>query len=569
MTREVRGLPLGGEVCIATQRQLPNGEWLHVSARWEKLLSMDQITYIEPQYGDKENRTPDNAEAVLAFIGEQPKCPDCGGYGEYETEHGPKGCNECCSRLIPFIDFQGHRVGADWGDTIERRQDGLHLIRKEEPTMTEPNHSQRGHARLAPSNSKCWTTCTASVAFIAANADRVKEGDTRYADEGTQAHEFCDAVLNGKMPLEEVPNGKEIDFPEDHVYRGKDFRTHVTTYVEHCRELAGDDMMDIELQVPLFYAPEDTGTMDFACVKSEDLLYVRDLKYGAGVFVDAVDNTQLAIYALSTVRMFQDDGLYSFHPGTIINIGIVQPRYHGDEPIRTWELTLSDLEVFCREIEYAAIQIREGRGLKFQPSEEGCRWCKAKGFCKARGEWAAAALEYDGGSGIDVLRELPDLTKEESKMDVEQRIEVFTDGGGLDDATLVALFERSKAITSFLSDVAEFLSERVQGGEKIEGLKLVMGREGNREFNDEEAADKLVAGKLKAEERYKPKQLLSPTQLEAKLKEALTSTRFKNRWDSLVSRSPAKTVVALESDKRVAVTATVDALPDLTDNDGL
>lgn len=443
--------------------------------------------------------------------------------------------------------------------------------------MTEPNHSQRGHARLAPSNSKCWTTCTASVAFIAANADRVKEGDTRYADEGTQAHEFCDAVLNGKMTLAEVPNGKEIDFPEDHVYRGKDFRTHVTTYVEHCRELAGDDMMDIELQVPLFYAPGDTGTMDFACVKSEDLLYVRDLKYGAGVFVDAVDNTQLAIYALSTVRMFQDDGLYSFHPGTIINIGIVQPRYHGDEPIRTWELTLSDLEVFCREIEYAAIQIREGRGLKFQPSEEGCRWCKAKGFCKARGEWAAAALEYDGGSGIDVLLELPDLDKEESKLDVEQRLSVATSTVGdsqedgimaLDDATLVALFERAKAITSFLSDVQEYLSERVLEGEQIEGLKIVQGREGNREFKDEEIADKLIAQKLKADERYKPKQLLSPTQLEPKLKDALKSTRFKNLWNDNVTRSPAKLTVALESDKRKAVASTTAELPNL-DEEGL
>jgi hypothetical protein len=88
---------------------------------------MDSITYTAPDYASTP-RVLDNGNEVLAFVGEQPPCPTCGDYGEYEGEYGPVGCSPCVSRLIAFIAFDGRRVFADWGDTIERRDDGLHLI---------------------------------------------------------------------------------------------------------------------------------------------------------------------------------------------------------------------------------------------------------------------------------------------------------------------------------------------------------------------------------------------------------------------------------------------------------
>ena len=68
-------------------------------------------------------RDPDNTRKVYEFIGEQPKCPVCGGYGEYE-DNGPKGCMECNSRLIAFMDVNGKRTLADWDDTIIRDING-------------------------------------------------------------------------------------------------------------------------------------------------------------------------------------------------------------------------------------------------------------------------------------------------------------------------------------------------------------------------------------------------------------------------------------------------------------
>ena len=69
---------------------------------------------------------------------------------------------------------------------------------------------------------------------------------------------------------------------------------------------------------------------------------VRDLKYGQGVLVEAENNAQLAIYALSFIRANED--IYDFPPDTIVDIGIVQPRHHADDPVRTWEVSLHDLE---------------------------------------------------------------------------------------------------------------------------------------------------------------------------------------------------------------------------------
>lgn len=67
----------------------------------------------------------DNTDEIREFIGgEFADCKLCGDSGEYETEYGPKGCNECNSRLLPFIDRNGQRVTLDWGDKVIKFADG-------------------------------------------------------------------------------------------------------------------------------------------------------------------------------------------------------------------------------------------------------------------------------------------------------------------------------------------------------------------------------------------------------------------------------------------------------------
>ena len=66
--------------------------------------------------------------------------------------------------------------------------------------------------------------------------------------------------------------------------------------------------------------------------------------------------------------------------------------------------------------------------------------------------------------------------------------------------------------------------------------------------------------RLKLDERCDFK-LKSPTKIEKILKDKLEKTRTRNRFETLVTRSAAKEVLALESDKREAVKAAVDLMP--------
>ena len=473
------------------------------------------------------------------------------------------------------------------------------------PPDTGKSGSSNSHSRLSPSSAKQWTTCTAAPGYIADNrlkilpikvaevikltsylehiieethdhekramvtATRIQSGKLKIdklteeqicdiektsgsepAREGTRAHDWAERVLNGKTTLEEAPFV---------------LRDAIGTYIKHCTELVPEGATPlVEVKVPLFYCsnPNETGTCDFAIV-TEERVTIRDYKHGAGVLVDAVENEQLAIYTYSFIKDLEADGMYDFDPATIVDIGIVQPRHHAGDEIKTWILTLSDLALFCSPIEAAAKQIQEGRDLTFAPSEDACRWCDAKSFCPARSAALTEVFSSHEVNGADFLASLPDLTKEDKKMSVADRVmKRVGDAQPLTDEQLVAMYGAAKGIQGFLNDIEEMIEARVFCGDNFNGTyKLVLGSQGNRVWADEEAADKFLKNqRLKEDERYNFK-LKSPTMVEALLKDKLTaSSRTKNLFLSHITRSEARQVVALASDKRPAISPALDGL---------
>ena len=443
-------------------------------------------------------------------------------------------------------------------------------------STTQLSGSHQVHARLSPSSSKTWSNCTAAPAFQEANSHRVRKDDSsEFSREGTEAHDWAADVLLNKITVADVP---------------EDFRPHVKSYVEHCLGLVPTGVSyQVEVSVPLWYQTDQKGTCDFAIV-TDDLVVVRDLKYGQGVLVTSEENPQLAIYAYSFIRALED--VYDFHPATLIDIAAFQPRHREAAEAKPWIVTLAELQQFCSDIEEAAAIANSGVELVRQAPVKGnvstsevlelapvltfapkdgddgaCRWCKCKAFCDARFAAASEGVSLPDLDAAELLSLLPDLTRAEEKLPVAERIAQRVNTP-LSDGQLVKWFERGKAIQKFFADVEEYLETRVEAGEHIPGLKLVLGREGNRAWRNEEEAETFLRNQgLKEKERFKFV-LQSPTQIELLLKEKLeSSTRTKNRFEELISRSPAKPVLALEGDKRQALTPNVGMLPDLVEID--
>lgn len=459
-----------------------------------------------------------------------------------------------------------------------------------EPTQSGLTGSSNPHAKLSPSSSKCWSNCTAAPSFLEANAHRIApDRGSRYAEEGTEAHEWAAKLLLNQITEAEVPES---------------FQPYVSDYVNHCLATVPEGVSHlVEVSVKLFYPSDKPGTCDFAVV-TDNLVIVRDLKYGQGELVDSALNPQLAVYGFSLIKTLED--VYDFTDETEVNIHAFQPRHREAEGAQPWILPLSEFRKFCENIEYRAIQAQTGLDrvraklpcgkrnisnteiLEAAPmvrfdlkgcNDGACRWRNARSICTHHLASSTEDLGHPEIAGEDLIALLPDLSKEDLKKPVEERIdlvavEVTTDAPGADvmatrmvsDEYLVKIYERSKAIRRYLEDVESFLEDRLMAGEKIPGVSLVLGREGNRAWKSDAEAEVFLKGQgLRQEERFKFV-LRSPTEMEKVLDIGKKPKRTQSRFKELISRSPARPVLALASDKKDAVSAPVDLLPDLSED---
>jgi len=451
---------------------------------------------------------------------------------------------------------------------VDHMKQEVHRVLNEcdEPAKVSGSYNQ--HARLAPSHSKTWATCTAALAYCEANKHLIPaDTSSEWSREGTEAHDHAADVLLKKKTLNEVP---------------AEMREPIGEYVNHCLALVPDGVRyEVEVQCPLFYQPDSIGTCDFAVV-TDDLIVIRDYKHGIGVLVTSEENTQLAIYAYSLIKHLED--IYDFTDDTVIDIKVVQPRHHMAEDDQPWVLPLSEFREFCQsihtqsDIATAAVEVVRaadwtGRatvecneiermaktvGAEFVPQDGdggSCRWCKAKAFCGVR-------HAHNTGGRADMLAIMPDLTAEVLDMEVVTDDLVAKDGKTLKLEYLAAALKNRKKIEKWLGDVEDYLTRLDLDTLTRLGFKYVKGRDGNRAWTNEAEAETFCKGqKLLLEDRCTIK-LKTPTQIEAALKEKLKNARTKNRFKSLISRSEGRPVLVPAEDKRPALPAPSDIMPD-------
>jgi hypothetical protein len=404
----------------------------------------------------------------------------------------------------------------------------------------------------------------------AASSGFVEDNSTRYSNEGTEAHDWAEKVLTGQLELSAVP---------------ENFREPVGIYVFECRKIAEEDdgfEPFVEAQVPLFYNKEDTGTMDYA-VASQRRVRVRDYKHGVGIYVKVLENTQLAIYALSFMQMLEDDGFYSFDPDTEVEIGCIQPRHREWREDDYWVLTYADLKAFCKQhIQKPHDIIDEGIDTAFAPDYKACQFCKMKAFCTVRLHHMAQGLptdEYRNEAAL--LEDLPTYEErgsqgkfEEAHPDELERIGIYAEsfGGVIPLEQMVKIYSNRKGITAFLNDIEKHLTRLALSGTPAPGTKLVIGRQGNTAWADEKAAEKLLEAQGLDEDQYIVRKPVSPSEAARLLGDLINKKKKKNplfdaelteEYEGLTTRSPGKKTLALESDPRPSVESSLEGFDDL------
>lgn len=362
------------------------------------------------------------------------------------------------------------------------------------------NHSA-AHALLAPSAAEQWLNCPASVRL---SRDLPEEESSAYAKEGSYAHSVAEDFLRFGKTDKEVSD---------------EMLEHVMVYVDYAASLVGfDSEYGVESKGPCSFKSSVAkylfGTADFWAL-SGDTLTIVDFKYGQGVKVQAEENSQLKLYALSVLLKLKNPSVIEK-----VRLVIIQPRTPIGAPIEEWDTTPKDLLVWdektvspCAE---AALHV--AAEPKAGP---WCRWCKASG-----------TTCFTGAGDVTPMVVAP--------LDLEKAVKVLE---------VADTFNRvNKAAYSML------LAE-LERGVSVPGVKLVRGRAGVRKWLD---ADKAQAELVKAlgDGAFKPRELVSVAQAE---KSIGGKDKFKG-LEYLVYQEAGANKVVVADDSREAIGTTMEAL---------
>lgn len=325
-----------------------------------------------------------------------------------------------------------------------------------------------------------------------------------------------------------------------------------------------------------------TGTTDVWIIKGK-VAHCLDLKYGMSVQVFAADNEQQEMYTDAALQEFDLLGEVEH-----VHLHIVQPRMnHFDEA----ELTREELDAKIELIRQASkkIAFTPGDELPATPGEKQCRFCKKsatcdertdhtlqlivgefvdldKGFVKVEMPQAEKLLAQSFGVKPAAISFVPEVYASEEHQDaffqvkkpsIRPSLEAATDAlATADDERLATLMDAADMIEGFAKAVRAETERRLLAGKFTDArYKLVEGRMGNREFEDEDAAEaEMKAMRLKVDEMYN-KKLISAPQAEKLLKES--NPRKWAKLQKMIVQRQGKPSVAPASDKRPALSMAI------------
>ena len=317
------------------------------------------------------------------------------------------------------------------------------------------------HALLSASGSKRWLSCTPSARLEATLPEQKRSANGfDFSQEGTMAHTLGEIKLRhyfGQIGIEEYQ--REYEIIKNTPYYDDDFEANVDNYVLYVRSQIGEgDTPLFEQRVDFSdWVPDGFGTADVV-ILSKHAIRVIDLKFGKGVPVSALDNTQLRLYALGAWSKFKEE----YPDIKEVSYTIHQPRL---DSISTDGTTVAKLVDWANYfVKPKAKKAWSGSG-EFLPGE-WCQFCRAKAQCRARS----------------------DFNTELAKLE-------FKDPPLLDEDEVSLVLTKAQNLRTWVNDVEEFALTRAVEQEIIpQGFKLTTSVT-HRKISDQALAAEVLVEK--------------------------------------------------------------------------
>lgn len=350
------------------------------------------------------------------------------------------------------------------------------------------------HARLGPSDSSRWLNCPGSINFTRHYANE----SSAAADEGTVAHWVREQCLElGFDPYDFLGTRMTLNGVTWEV--DDEMAEALVEGIDLIREVDGPMFVEKRLDLGR-WMPGQFGTLDCG-IAGKDVILISDLKYGRGVAVSAVKNTQQMIYALG----FWDNIARHVTDAQRFRIVIDQPRNAagGGE----WEVSLEDLLAFGETLKQKASATLD-ENAPLCASKAACTWCPAanmpgrQGGCPAHAKWQLDQIELD----FEDLDEAAASGTPWTPPPVE----------GLTPERLVQISLAKSGLEKFLEYAHAKALQHIMDYGPTGGQKVVLGRRPPQKWRNADAAEAFMCQQLPSANPFN-KKMKTPTQAAAEM----------------------------------------------------
>lgn len=299
---------------------------------------------------------------------------------------------------------------------------------KSMPT-NQPKPNNDGHSRISPSKLRNLEICPC----YASDDSFVRPA----AEEGTQAHEYVEALLNKDKKAKSLWEKLSDD--------QKDFCLLILDYLE--REiLPKASKVHPELKLDLTFAGVEgmeKGTADAVFEVDENTICLCDWKFGRLEVDDAEKNIQLQTYGIAAMRALNK---------TTCDLYILSPRRN---EITTATITIDDEPEILTRIRTIAARVNAPDKTP-RPHDSCCMWCAKLATCEAVASYALVTASPQFKPAAEFNPHFDSLLGDPEKMS--------------------HLYTMASILEKWASTVKTMIVRRVSEGHEIPGYRLVNKR---------------------------------------------------------------------------------------------